>query len=512
MRNLIIKICFIGLLIANSAMATDRYVPGEHATIQAAVDVCVDGDVVIVAQPDPPDTVYSGPGNCNIDLKGKIITVRSTDPTDPQVVSTTVIDCGGQGSTRGFVFRTGETRDCKVAGFTITNGNAFLGGGIHCSNNSSPSISNCVITANSAVLGGGIACENSNIRPKITGCTITANSAKVNGGGIYCTGSSPAIESCVISGNFAPYGGAIYSHNVGQPTIVNCTISVNAASQSGGGIYCCNSSNLDITNCILWGNTAPLASEIMVGAGTPTSVQISYCDIQGLTENAVCDSGSTVNWGQGNINLDPLFTSPGQMDSSRVYIEGDYHLLENSPCIDAGDPAFTAAPDATDIDGNPRISGAKVDMGADEFQSFIPARIKIKPRALNLKGNGRFVFCSIAFEAGYDVADIVVDSIRLNGQISPVETKVNKQGRKLHVKFDRPGTQGMLMDVESPALLTVTGSLEDGTTFQGQDSIKITNGRHHHAKAKIPKLCKKSKCKNIAQHNKGLCEKIAKHK
>ncbi|MHC4676973.1 MAG: hypothetical protein ACYTBZ_31200 [Planctomycetota bacterium] len=67
--------------MANSAMATDRYVPQEHATIQAAVDVCVDGDVVIVA-PDP-DTAYSGPGNRNIDLKGKIITVRSTDPTDP---------------------------------------------------------------------------------------------------------------------------------------------------------------------------------------------------------------------------------------------------------------------------------------------------------------------------------------------------------------------------------------------------------------------------------------------
>jgi len=493
-------------------MATDRYVPGEHATIQEAVDVCVDGDVVIVA----PDT-YSGPGNCNIDLKGKIITVRSTDPTDPQVVSTTVIDCEDRGSTRGFVFRTGETRDCKVAGFTITGGNAFLGGGIHCSNTSSPSISNCVITANSAyVFGGGIACENSDIQPKITGCTITANSANVGGGGIYSIGSSPAIENCVISGNFAPRGGAIYSHNAGQPTIVNCTISANAASQSGGGIYCYNSSNLDITNCILWGNTAASASEVMVAAGAPTSVQISYCDIQGLTDNVVCDSASTVNWGQGNINLDPLFTSPGSLDAFRVYTQGDYHLLAGSACIDAGDPAFTAAADATDIDGDERVSGAAIDIGADEVVvlSFIPARIKIKPKALNLKGNGRFVFCSIEFEAGrhghrrhghhgHDVADIVVDSIRLNDQISPVETKVKKHGRKLHVKFDRPAIQDMLNDAQSPALLTVTGSLEDGTTFHGQDTIKIVNGRRGHMKGKIPKLCKK-----IAKHDK----KFAKHK
>jgi hypothetical protein len=499
MRNLIIKICFIGLLIANSAMATDRYVPEEHATIQAAIDVCVDGDVVIVA----PDT-YSGPGSCNIDLKGKIITVRSTDPTDPQVVSATVIDCGGGASTRGFVFRTGETRDCKVAGFTITNGNAFLGGGIHCSNNSSPSISNCVITANSAyVFGGGIACENSNIQPKITGCTITANSAQVGGGGIYITGSSPAIENCVISGNYAPRGGAIYSHNAGQPTIANCTLSANASSQSGGGIYCYNSSNLDITNCILWSNTAASASEVMVAAGAPTYVQISYCDILGITENVVCDSASTVNWGQGNINLDPLFTSLGSLDALRVYTQGDYHLLASSPCIDAGDPAFVAAPDTVDIDGNPRISGAKVDMGADEFQSFIPARIKIKPKALNFKGNGRFVFCSIEFKAGrhghhghhgHDVADIVVDSIRLNDQISPVETKVKKHGRKLHVKFDRSATQDMLNDAQSPALLIVTGSLEDGTTFQGQDTIKIVEkGKKKHKAEKMVKKSKKHK-------------------
>ena len=481
MRNLITTICIFGLLIANSAMATDRYVPQEHATIQEAVDVCVDSDVVIVA----PDT-YSGPGNRNIDLKGKIITVRSTDPSNPQIVSTTVIDCEGGISTRGFVFRTGETRDCKVAGFTITNGNAYLGGGIHCSNNSSPSISNCVITANEALFGGGIACENSNIQPKIVGCTITANSAKVGGGGIYSTGSSPAIENCVISGNFAPRGGAIYSHNASQPTIVNCTVSANDASQSGGGIYCFNSSNLDITNCILWSNTAGSASEIMVAAGAPSSVQISYCNIQGLTENVVCDSASTVNWGQGNINLDPQFTSPGSLDALRVYTQGDYHLLASSPCIDAGDPDFVAAPDATDIDGNLRVLGAKVDMGADEFdgpaQSPINAIVKVTPKILNLTSSGNWISCTISLPDGCDIGDVVVDSIRLNGQngqISPVETEVNKQGRKLHVKFDRHGTQGMLMDVEGSVLLVVTGNLEDGTAFQGQDTIKIAraNGK-----------------------------------
>jgi len=43
------------------------------------------------------------------------------------------------------------------------------------------------------------------------------------------------------------------------------------------------------------------------------------------------------------------------------------HLPIGSPAIDAGDPAFATTLGETDIDGQPRISGARVDLGADEF-------------------------------------------------------------------------------------------------------------------------------------------------
>ena len=53
-------------------------------------------------------------------------------------------------------------------------------------------------------------------------------------------------------------------------------------------------------------------------------------------------------------NEDPLFVG-----------SGDYHLTAPSPCINTGD---NNAPDlpTTDKDGNPRIIGGTVDMGAYE--------------------------------------------------------------------------------------------------------------------------------------------------
>ena len=65
----------------------------------------------------------------------------------------------------------------------------------------------------------------------------------------------------------------------------------------------------------------------------------------------------------GNISADPLFANP---------IQGDYHLQQGSPSIDAG---INEAPNLldTDIDGDTRIldgngdGTATIDMGIDEF-------------------------------------------------------------------------------------------------------------------------------------------------
>jgi len=66
---------------------------------------------------------------------------------------------------------------------------------------------------------------------------------------------------------------------------------------------------------------------------------------------------------QGGTSLDSggLFANPQLLDPG----VGDLHLNAISPAIDAGDPGFADAA-AVDIDGEPRLNGVRVDIGADE--------------------------------------------------------------------------------------------------------------------------------------------------
>lgn len=258
------------------------------------------------------DTVFVQPGRYieNIDFNGKLITVGSQFlvAQDTTFISSTIID--GNNTSSVVSFLNGENLNSILKGFTITNGSTSYGGGIYC-NGASPKLENLLITGNlSTVGGGGVSIYNCS--PTIENVIIEGNTGGNQGGGIYCYENSyPSIEKVTILNNTASFGGAIWSA----------------------------SANPNIKNSILWDNSP---EEIYISTG---SVTVNYSDIEG-------------NWsGTGNINSDPMFVAP---------LNGDYNLLEGSPCIDAGDPASQKDPD-----------GSIADMGALFFPHYIDAEFTV---------------------------------------------------------------------------------------------------------------------------------------
>jgi parallel beta-helix repeat protein len=258
MRKSAFTITLLGgiVLFAGTAAATERHVPSQYETIQEAINDCNNGDTVIVE----PGYYYE-----NLDFLGKAITVRSTDPNDPETVGDTFILCYG----RGFIFDSGEGPNSVVSGFSIYGGNADNGGAIYC-NGSSPTISHCVIIeSNASENGGGIYCNGGS--PTISYCTIGLygqwNSAK-NGGGIYLNYSDATISHCTIQYNRATdgSGGGIYCYGTGNPKINNCIIKNNTAEPFyGGGIFCRESSPT-ISNSIVHSNWCEGQRSIIISA------------------------------------------------------------------------------------------------------------------------------------------------------------------------------------------------------------------------------------------------------
>jgi len=212
-------------------------VPDKYATIQEAVDDAEDGDVIVV---------QIGVYRESVDFGGKNITLQSIDPDDPAVVSETIIDGGGSGTVVSF--RSGETEDAVLSGFTITRGSGVLVSG-----GSSPIIEKCIIEDNTAEFGAGIAVFDSS--PTIRENLITGNSGFL-GGGLFIEESSPLVHDNTITGNRAEMGSGMVIISNSAPTVNDNLIADNTAARLGGGIVVAVNSTPVIRENVITGNRA----------------------------------------------------------------------------------------------------------------------------------------------------------------------------------------------------------------------------------------------------------------
>jgi hypothetical protein len=387
--------------------------------IQDAVDVAASDDIVLVTNGVYQyDGATIGPSGPTISRVAVTIPITVESVNGPAVTFIQGLQLPGEpyiGPVRCAYLGDGAV----LSGFTLTNGatsvedglgcNCDSGGAVYCASTNAL-ITNCVLVNNGANYSGGGAYYGT-----LVNCTLIGNNSP-DGGGAYgslllnCTVASNVVSAgggvaggvdrctltgCLVIANSVNTGGSYGGYALGggayQSALNDCKIISNSANLlggppatvAGGGVYQCS-----LTNSLLMGNSSSgsgggafggtlenctvVANSAGARAGGVSQAAlydtiVSDC---GAPTNADYDAASTLVYccttplppGAGNITNAPLFVNTNT---------GDYHLQATSPCINAGQNSYVNS--TTDLDGNQRISGGTVDMGAYEFQN--PASI-----------------------------------------------------------------------------------------------------------------------------------------
>ncbi|MGA2172624.1 MAG: PQQ-binding-like beta-propeller repeat protein [Sedimentisphaerales bacterium] len=321
--------------------------------------------------------------NCSR-LGGAIYYYGYCDEEQTGCLGLTIIDCNisanSAGSNGGGIF-IGGNAPVIIDNSRILNNRAVKGGGINNQNNT-VKIRRSVIAGNVTQSGGAVYVSGGQM--DISDSIVSANLSQSDGGGaVYVFYGQLDISDSIVSANSSQSdGGGLYadSSNIG---VQRCTVAGNVASGSGGGI-CTYGSNLSVFNSIFWGNSDSSGTS---GNGTsaqiyPTNASVFFSCIQDDDPNDAHipfgkgpDGFYTGGEENGNIDDNPRFVrEPNDggdgwgVGNNDDY--GDLHLRIDSPCIDAGSPLYKGL-NATDIDGQPRVIGIAVDMGADEYGKMI---------------------------------------------------------------------------------------------------------------------------------------------
>jgi parallel beta-helix repeat protein/predicted outer membrane repeat protein len=300
------------------------------------------GGGITVGSSASPTIDYCIITNNSASAGGGISVASSASPT---ITNSTITN--NEASLRGGGFILADSAEPFIGNCTISNNLAPFGGGISCGDSSAPIITNSTFQNNSAT--GKTASDNGGglhgapySTPIITNCDFIDNTSEQNGGAMAFDTAEPLIVNCTFDNNTAALSGGAISVLESAPKITNCSFSNNRAVTNPGGAISCNSPSPEttVTNSIFWGDHP---AEIACDANT---ISVTYSDIQGGPAwPANSDMMGADRWpGTGNINADPRF-----LDQAN----GDFHLTNDSPCIDAGD---NSDPDLqrTDIDGDDR--------------------------------------------------------------------------------------------------------------------------------------------------------------
>lgn len=388
------------------------------ASLQAALDACTAGDLVMVTNGFFSSGVRVSPGGSLSNrvvipsfvwvqsVNGAQFTTIAGAPAPSAASENLAVRCAylGNGARLiGFTLINGHTLQTTGSASDKSGGGAYAWGA---------ELRDCVVRSNSAVVtGGGV------YGGALNNCTLQGNIVYGSGGGAYWA----TLNNCLLQDNAALDSGLYGSGSGGgaaTSTLNNCMVSTNRADYEGGGVFggtasncvlianygaahgggACGSTLLSstvlhnratgtgggahqgaLTNCVLFGNAAQTA-------GGAFSANMVNCTLSGnsATETGGAHGGGLYNCvvyynlAPNNPNVAmggyyytcaPNLSGNGCISNAPLFVDaatGNLHLQASSPCRNVG-TNLTGLAALPDRDGHTRISEGIVDMGAYEY-------------------------------------------------------------------------------------------------------------------------------------------------
>jgi hypothetical protein len=268
-----------------------------------------------------------------------------------------------------------------------SNTAGYDGGGLYNIAGSNPKLQNVTIQGNTATNNGGGVFNVSSCNPKLNTVVLKSNSAGVRGGGMYSRSSSSAVmNGVVVEANTAGYyGGGMFNWEYSSPTVNNVSFSNNTA-QTGAAMYNFFQSSPTLVGATFYKNTASTSGGAMYNSSSMPTIKNSlfFANSDDIVNTSsmvfgsynASDKGtsSKANVGSGFVNLSgqaakDVFKDSADLDGAdNVWMTTDDGLMAKlcNTAIDAGSNSNIPSGVSTDITGESRIAGAKVDMGAYE--------------------------------------------------------------------------------------------------------------------------------------------------
>ena len=206
------------------------------------------------------------------------------------------------------------------------------------------------------------------------GCENQINKASATSSGIHVRNNLVYNNSLagIVMGSNGVNNGSVQG-NVTYSSITGNTLIKNASSdQWASEIVLQHANNIECANNILYGRYTQMFTVATGVSAINSRANCYYNPTAGFNASQQTGSGS---WTGLSLAAFKTFSNDSGADqsvfadpmiTSSVETSPDPHLLSGSPCINTGKIGFSPMSGEVDYDGQPRLNGARVDIGVDE--------------------------------------------------------------------------------------------------------------------------------------------------